>query len=91
MLEIQQAKGTYDRLLMEGKRDQAREFLEEYRNKIVYASLSGTVQQKVGELSKLRRDVVANPFMSEEDKTKRVEQIDKMRNNYVEKFLSVTD
>ena len=91
MLEIQQAKGTYDSLLMEGKRDKAREFLEEYRNKIVYASLSGTVQQKVGELSKLRRDVVANPFMSEEDKTKRVEQIDKMRNNYVERFLSVTD
>ena len=91
MLEIQQAKGTYDRLLMEGKRDQAREFLEEYRNKIVYASLSGSVQQQVGTLSKLRRDVIANPFMSEEDKTKRVEQIDKIRNNYVERFLSVTD
>jgi hypothetical protein len=91
MLEIQQAKGTYDRLLMEGKRDKAREFLEEYRNKIVYASLSGSVQQQVGTLSKLRRDVIANPFMSEEDKTKRVEQIDKMRNNYVERFLSVTD
>jgi len=91
MLEIQQAKGTFGRLLTEGKRDQAREFLDEYRNKVIYASLSGTVQQKVGELSKLRRDVIANPFMSEEDKTKRVEQIDKIRNNYVEKFLSVTD
>jgi hypothetical protein len=91
MLEIQQAKGTYTSLLMEGKRDQAREFLDEYRNKIAYASLSGTVQQKLGELSKLRRNIIAHPTMTEEQKTERVEKIDKVRNDYVEKFLSVTD
>jgi hypothetical protein len=91
MLEIQQAKGTFDRLLTEGKRDQAREFLDEYRNKIAYASLSGTVQQKLGELSKLRRNIIAHPTMTEEQKTERVEKIDKVRNDYVEKFLSVTD
>lgn len=91
MLEIQQAKGTYDSMLMEGKRDQAREFLEEYRNKVAYASLSGSVQQKLGELSKLRRNIIASPTMTEEQKTERVEKIDKVRNAYVERFLSVTD
>jgi hypothetical protein len=91
MLEIQQAKGTYTSLLMEGKRDQAREFLEEYRNKIAYASLSGSVQQRLGELSKMRRNIIASPMMTEEQKTERVEKIDKVRNDYVEKFLSVTD
>ena len=48
MQEVQQATGTFKRLVESGKRAEAMEFLEEYRNKIAAISVSGAVQSTDG-------------------------------------------
>jgi len=68
MLEIQQAKGTYESLMQRGKKEEAAACREEYIDKISAASVSGTVQQKLGELAKMKRLVEASPTMSTERK-----------------------
>jgi hypothetical protein len=75
MLEIQQAKGDYTRLLQSGDKERAKEFLNNYRNLIAAASVSGSVQQRMGELAKMKRAVMASPKLSTEEKDARLELI----------------
>ena len=75
MLEIQQAKGTYTDILRSGDKERAKEFLDTYRNLIAAASVSGSVQQKMGELAKMKRAVMASPKLSTEEKDARLELI----------------
>jgi len=91
MLEIQQAKGEYTRRLQSGDRAGAKEFLEEYRNLIASASVSGSVQQKMGEFFKMERAVRATPNMTEEQKTERIKKINEMRRLYADRLLTVSE
>jgi hypothetical protein len=90
MLEIQQAKGTFERLLMEGKREEAKEFLEQYRNKIAASSVSGAVQQQLGTLAAARRQVISMPNMSQEKKDELLKRIDDAQYKMSRRFLDVT-
>jgi hypothetical protein len=90
MLEIQQAKGTFNRLIQEGRREEAQQFLDAYRNKIVAASLSGSMQQKLGELSTLRRRVIEMPNMSQEKKDELLERLDDQQTMLARRFLEAT-
>lgn len=91
MLEVQQAKGTYDRLMQEGKRQEAAEFRDEYINRISAASVSGSVQQKLGELAKMKRQIVASPNLSTERKDEILKRIETAQNTLAENFLRATD
>lgn len=91
MLEIQQAKGTYDSLVQRGKKEEAAEFREEYIDKISSASVSGTVQQKLGELAKLKRQVQSAPNMSTERKDELLKRLEAQQNKLAERFLQVSD
>ncbi len=91
MLEIQQAKGEYTRLLQSGDRERAKEFLDTYRNLIAAASVSGSVQQRMGELAKMKRAVMASPKLSTEEKDARLEKITNMQQLYSEKLLTLSD
>jgi hypothetical protein len=90
MLEIQQAKGTFNRLVEEGRKKEALEFLDTYRNKLIASSLSGAVQQKLGELATVRRRVIGLPNLSQEQKDKILERIDDQQVLIAQKFLSIT-
>jgi hypothetical protein len=91
MLEIQQAKGTYDSLMQRGKREEAREFRDEYIDKISSASVSGTVQQKLGELAKMKRMVESSPTLSTERKDELIKRLETQQNNLAERFLRISD
>jgi hypothetical protein len=91
MLEIQQAKGTYDSLIQRGKKEEAAAFREEYIDKISSASVSGSVQQKLGELSKLKRQVESAPNLSAERKDELIKRIQTQQNDMAERFLQISD
>ncbi len=89
ILEIEQAQGTYERLRDSGKKEEAEAFLEKYRNKVVAASLSGQVRQQLGELAKLRRQVLdSNRTTAEKDEL--LDKIDERQYETARRFLSFT-
>lgn len=89
ILEVEQVQGTYKRLAESGKKEEAREFLDKYRNKLVSASLSGEVRQQLGELSKIKRQVLeSNRTTAEKDEL--LERIDDRQYRLAQRFLSVT-
>ena len=91
MLEIQQAKGTFNQLMQQGKREEAQAFLDAYRNKVVAASLSGTMQQRLGELATMRRRIVEMPNMPQEKKDEILERIDDQQIMLARRFLEATN
>lgn len=91
MLEIQQAKGTYKHLMQEGRREEAKQFLEENRHLISKASMSGRVQQQLGEWASLRRRVLDSATMTQEQKDERLDRLDQLSTRYAERFLQATE
>jgi hypothetical protein len=55
------------------------------------ASVSGAVQQKLGEFSKFRRQVEAAPKLTTEQKDEKLAQIDKAQTEYARAFLRAID
>jgi hypothetical protein len=91
MQEIQQIKGTYNRLVSEGRRAEANAFAQEYANKLSMASISGAVQKQLGEFATQERRIIAHPTMSQEEKDARLKQIDKAKTAYARKFMAAAD
>jgi len=91
MLEIKQAKGTFDSILASGDKEKAREFIDEYGNRIAAASVSGAMQQRLGELAKMKRMVETAPSMSTERKDAIIKKIEEQQNKMAEMFLGVTE
>ena len=91
MVEIQQVKGTYNRLVSEGRRAEANAFAQEYATKLSMASTSGFVQKQLGEFAAQERRVIAHPTMSQEEKDKRLAQLDKAKLTYARRFLAASE
>jgi hypothetical protein len=91
MVEIQQVKGTYNRLVSEGRRAEANAFAQDYATKLSMASTSGFVQKQLGEFAAQERRVIAHPTMSQEEKDKRLEQLDKAKLTYARRFIAAAD
>jgi hypothetical protein len=89
MLEIEQVQGTFDRLVESGKKEEAKAFIEQYKNKLALASLSVSVQNDLGEFAKLRRLILdSNKTTAEKDVL--LEKIDAAQYKIARQFLSVT-
>lgn len=91
MVEIQQIKGTYNRLVSEGRRAEANAFAQEYATKLSMASTSGFVQKQLGVFAAQERKIIAHPTMSQEEKDRRLEQLDKAKLTYARRFIAAAD
>ena len=91
MLEIQQATGTFKRLLESGKRAEAKEFLEDYRDQVAAMPVSGAVQQRLGELAKYRRLVIETPKLTTEQKDALLDKIDQQQYEIARRFVDLTE
>jgi hypothetical protein len=91
MDSIQQTKGSFNRLVEQGKTAEARAFAQEYADKLGAASVSGSVQQKLGEFAKYRRQIVASPTLTTEQKDELLARIDKAQTDYARAFLKAVD
>lgn len=89
MLEVRQVKGTYNKLIEEGKRAEALEFAQNYSNDLAQASVSGRVQKQLGELAKQERFIKAHPTMTTEEKDQRLAQIDKIKIQIARQYLGL--
>ena len=89
MQEIKQVKGTYNKLIEDGKRAEAQEFVQRYINDLAQASVSGRVQKQLGELAKQERIIKAHPTMPTEEKDRRLEQLDKIKVQLARQFLAL--
>ena len=84
-------KGTFNKLIEEGKKDEAKEFAIENIDKISAASMSGSVQKQLGELAKYRRQVIASPRLTTEQKDALLEKLDAAQIKIARQFITVTD
>jgi hypothetical protein len=91
MLEIQQTKGTFNRMVEKGNRAEAMAFAQSHSEKLGAASVSGSVQQKLGEFASMRRKVIAAPNMTTEQKDDALKRIDKAQTDLARSFLDITD
>lgn len=91
MQEIRQTKGTYNKLIEEGRRAEAQAFAQEYSSKLAAISVSGSIQKRLGELAKVERQIKASPTMSTEEKDAKLEQLDRAKVALARQFLAVTD
>ena len=91
MQEIRQTKGTFNKLIEEGRRAEAQAFAQEYSTKLAAISVSGSVQKRLGELAKIERQIKASPNMSTEEKDERLAQLDKTKVALARQFLAATD
>jgi hypothetical protein len=91
MTEIQQVKGTYNKLIEDGKRAEAQSFAQEYANQLALVSTSGSVQKALGEMAKQERFIKASPKLTTEQKDAALERLDKMKVAYARQFLTLAD
>ena len=91
MDSIQQTKGTFNRLVEQGKTAEAKAFAQEYADKLAAASVSGSVQQRLGEFAKFRRQVESSPNLTTEQKDKMLARIDKAQTEYARTFIKAVD
>jgi hypothetical protein len=90
MKEIQQVKGTFNDMVEKGKRAEAMAFAQEYSDKLAAASVSGSVQKRLGELAKLERQIKSSPNLTTEQKDVRLAQLDKLKTATATQFLATT-
>ena len=90
MMEIQQAKGTYKEMMMSGNTEGAQQLIQGLQGDIALGSLSGTVQQKLGEFATLRRNVLRAP-LSQEQKDEVLKRIDMAQDKYANAFLGAAE
>jgi hypothetical protein len=91
MLDIRQTKGSFNRLVEQGKTAEARAFAQEHAEALGAASVSGSVQQKLGQFAEYRRKVEAAPRMTTEQKDELLARIDKAQTEYARAFLKAVD
>jgi hypothetical protein len=91
MNNIQQTKGTFNRLMEQGKAAEARAFAQEHAETLALASVSGSVQQKLGEFAKMRRQIEAAPKLTTEQKDEMLARIDKAQTEYARGFTRAVD
>jgi len=89
MLEIQQIKGTYNRLVQSGQRAEAIKFAQENANEIALMSVSGTVQQRLGALAATERKIKASPYMTQQQKDERLKRLYEAKMRIADRFLSL--
>jgi hypothetical protein len=91
MQEIRQIKGTFNRLREDGKTAEAQAFAQTYANDLAQASVSGSVQKRLGELAKQERIIKADPKLTTEQKDERLERLDQIKIRYARQFLAISD
>jgi hypothetical protein len=90
MLEIQQVKGSYNRLIEQGKRAEAKEFAQTYANQLAMASTSGSVQKALGQMAAQER-MIRSSKMTTEQKDEALGRLDKMKVAYARQFINLAD
>jgi len=91
MHQIQEAKGTFDKMIQEGRRAEAQAFAQSYANDLAIASTAAAASKRLGEFAKYERMIISSPTLSTEEKDLRLEQLDKAKTAFANSMISVSD
>lgn len=91
MHQIQEAKGTFDKMIQEGRRSEAQEFAQRYANDLALATTSASASKRLGEIAKFERMIKASPTMSTAEKDLRLKQLDKVKTDFANTLLTASD
>jgi hypothetical protein len=84
--ESLQAKSSYDSMLKQGRREDAKDFLEEHRTEIAVAGLANQYKTAMGRLRADEERITGMEKMSAEEKRVRIDRINAARQDISAKF-----
>ena len=84
--ESLQAKSSYDSMLKQGRREDAKDFLEEHRTEIAVAGLANQYKTAMGRLRADEERITGMEKMSAAEKRARIDRIDAARQDISAKF-----
>ena len=84
--ESLQAKSSYDSMLKQGRREDAKDFLEEHRTEIAVAGLANQYKTAMGRLRTDEERITGMEKMSAEEKRVRIDRINAARQDISAKF-----
>jgi hypothetical protein len=76
--KFQQASNTYKALLDKGQINDAESFANRFSREIALNSTGGTFRQKMGELAKQKRQIIASPSMDGDQKREMIDGIERI-------------
>jgi hypothetical protein len=87
--EAEQARNTFNNMLKEGRREEAKEFRDEYRVELALASAAGQYRQVIGRINADIRRTQERNDLTPEEKRLRLDALDKARQDRAEAFLKL--
>jgi hypothetical protein len=93
MGEVQKRHGSYKKLIEEGRREEAADYLKENMAEIGLSSAAGQFRQRMGEMTKYERYIKGVPEkqMSPDKKREELDKIRKMKIDYAAQFKRVRE
>lgn len=91
METLRQVKGTYTRLMEQGKKAEAQAFANQYVNQLALSSTSGAVYKQLGLIAKQEQMVRSSPKMSTAEKDARLEKLTQMKASLAKRFIALAD
>ena len=89
MEDIQQAHGTWKKLMDEGRTKEADEYAKRKANMINANSLAGQFRQKMGDLAAAKRAIAADPSMNPKEKRSAIKEIEAQENELAKQLNSI--
>jgi hypothetical protein len=89
MEDIQQAHGTWKKLVDEGRTKEADEYAKRKANMINANSLAGQFRQKMGDLAAAKRAIAADPSMNPKEKRSAIKEIEAQENELAKQLNSI--
>ena len=87
--DAEKAKATFNSMVREGRTDEAKEYLEENRDRIKMAASSAHFKQMMGKLYADTRFIEGRKDLSPEEKRARLDKLDETRQKISERYLAV--
>lgn len=93
MSEVQKRHGSYKKLIEDGRREEAADYLKENMAEISLSSAAGQFRQRMGEMTKYERYIKGVPEkqMSPDKKREELDKIRKMKIDYAAQFKRVRE
>ena len=93
MSEVQKRHGSYKKLIEDGRREEAADYLKENMAEISLSSAAGQFRQRMGEMTKYERYIKGVPEkqMSPDKKREELDKIRKMKIDYAAQFKKVRE
>jgi len=86
MEKIQRVSETYKLMVSEGRKEEAKAYLADHLDEAKQIRVSGQVEKYLGELAKQKRQVIASPKLTTEQKDKLIEKIDAAQEKIAKKL-----